>query len=98
MKIAQDQHYVGKDWWDWSVWIDAPAAELERIQKVVWRLHPTFVEPVREVTTRANGFRLQTSGWGTFRVFAQVVMDDGNSVKLQHDLELYYPEGGRAPA
>jgi transcription initiation factor IIF auxiliary subunit len=98
MKIAQDQHYQGDDWWDWSVWIDADSAELARIDRVTWHLHPTFPQPVREQTNRGENFRLSTAGWGTFRIRADVDMNDGTKNKLSHELELYYPDGGAAPA
>ena len=70
MRIAQDQHYQGEDWWNWSVWVDAPPNELERVERVIWRLHPTFPEPVREHRNRADKFRLESAGWGTFHVRA----------------------------
>ena len=93
LKIAQSQHYEGEDWWSWSVWLDAPAATLANVKEVVWRLHPTFPEPVRTETDRDNKFRLDTSGWGTFRVRADVVMNNGDVKHLHHDLDLLYPDG-----
>lgn len=98
MRIAQAQHYEGQDWWKWSVWIDAPARELGDVQRVIWHLHPTFPDPVREHTNRDEKFRLETAGWGTFRVRAEVVTKSGETVKLQHELELHYPGGESAPA
>lgn len=97
MKIAQDQHYEGQDWWKWSVWIEAPEAELNEIEKVVWQLHPTFPNPVRECTNRGENFRLATAGWGTFRVHAEVFKTNGQRLKLSHELELYYPDGKPSP-
>ncbi len=96
MKIAQDQHYESQDWWRWSVWIDADAAELAKISKVVWHLHPTFPNPVQEVSNRSDKFRLKTAGWGTFRVRAEVLMLDGKKRILLHELELNYPDGNEA--
>jgi len=93
MTIAQDQHYHGGDWWAWSVWIEAPDAELDKVQKVTWHLHPTFPDPVREKTNRSEKFRLDTAGWGGFKVRADVTMKDGSTVKLSHQLELTYTEG-----
>jgi peptidoglycan hydrolase-like protein with peptidoglycan-binding domain len=91
MKIAQDQHYEGDDWWKWSIWIDAPADELAQIDKVVWHLHPTFPEPVRTTRNRDDKFRLETSGWGTFTVRAEV-WKGGEPIALKHELKLDYPE------
>lgn len=95
MRIEQDQQYEGEDWWKWSVWIEGSAPELAEVEKVIWRLHPTFSDPVRERTDPADGFRLSTAGWGTFRVTADVQMRNGTINKLQHDLELHYPRDGR---
>jgi transcription initiation factor IIF auxiliary subunit len=93
MKIAQSEHYEGQDWWRWSVWIDARLDELNEVEKVIWHLHPTFPEPDREHKNREEKFKLETAGWGTFRVVADVVMKDGRKAKLQHELELRYPDG-----
>ena len=98
MKIAQDEHYHGGDWWTWSVWLDGIPGELDQVQKVVWRLHPTFLEPVREQTNRHESFKLTTAGWGSFKVRAEVAMRDGTVVKLHHHLELTYPGGRRTMA
>jgi transcription initiation factor IIF auxiliary subunit len=97
MRIAQDQHYHGGDWWTWSVWLDA-AGDLDRVQKVTWHLHPTFADPVREQTNRHEKFKLTTSGWGAFKVRADIAMDDGTVVKLHHQLELTYPDGRPTPS
>lgn len=93
MKIVQREHYKGEDWWEWSVWLDGSARELESVEKVVWRLHPTFRQRVRESRDRAAKFRLDTSGWGTFRIGVDVQMKDGSVKTMFHDLELTYPDG-----
>jgi transcription initiation factor IIF auxiliary subunit len=98
MKIAQEEHYQGDDWWVWKVWIDAPAAELKEVNSVAWHLHPSFDPKDVEVDDRASKFALQTSGWGTFRVRATVKLKDGTVRKLVHELELSYPDGSAAQA
>jgi hypothetical protein len=40
-----------------------------------------------------SSFRLDTSGWGTFTIFANVFHKNGRSTSLQHDLVLLYPDG-----
>ena len=92
MKIAQSEDYQGGDWWKWSVWLEAPDEDLDGVEKVVWQLHPTFPEPIQERTDRTSKFRLDTSGWGTFLVQAEVHKKDGKKIKLKHELVLYYPE------
>ncbi len=92
-KIAQDYKYKGDDWWEWSVWIDASEAELNKIKFVEYTLHPTFVKPVRIIKDRETKFRLETAGWGVFTVYAQAVLQDGRKIDMQHELELFYDDG-----
>jgi transcription initiation factor IIF auxiliary subunit len=92
LSIRQDQSYLGKDRWKWSVWIEGPDTELDAVDHVVYVLHPTFHDPVRKVQDRSTKFRLSTSGWGAFTINAQVVAKDGTETLLQHDLVLLYPD------
>jgi len=91
LKIEQSQKYQGDDWWSWSVWIDGPDAELDRVARVEYTLHRTFSRPVRTVDSRANRFKLSTEGWGGFTIYANVYSYDGSFFSLEHQLRLYYP-------
>jgi transcription initiation factor IIF auxiliary subunit len=93
LKIAQDQHYEGNDWWTWSVWIEGAPDALDRVEKVTWHLHPTFPQPVRTLTNRAEKFLLKTAGWGTFMIRAEVTLKTGEVLKLRHELCLTYEDG-----
>ncbi len=92
LKIEQDEKFEGDDWWSWSVWLDGHKDELADVKYVEYTLHPTFHEPVRKVSTRNNGFKLTTGGWGTFPIYAQVVKKDGTVMRLKHQLQLHYPD------
>lgn len=98
LRIDQGFEYQGDDWWHWWVWIEGPAAELDRIEKVVYTLHETFPNPVQTIRDRATNFRLKTAGWGVFRIYAKVFFADGSTEKLQHDLELLYEDGAPTSA
>lgn len=98
LAVRQDSKYRGDDVWDWSVWLDGTAAELDAVDYAVYQLHKTFPDPVRTVRDRTTNFRLTTSGWGTFTIFIKVVMKDGSTKRLRHALELDYPEGAESPA
>jgi transcription initiation factor IIF auxiliary subunit len=98
MKIAQDFSYQGNDWWKWAVWIDGTNDELDHIDHIVYTLHPTFPTPVRTVNDRKSNFRLETAGWGEFRIYAKAVHKDGKETHFEHDLELAYPDGTRTTA
>jgi len=96
LRIAQESHLRGKDWWDWSVWIDGTTREMADVDHVTYTLHPTFPDPVRRVTTRRNKFRLDSSGWGEFEIFAEIARKNGSTLKRKHWLQLESPIG--APA
>lgn len=93
LSIQQSQNYLGKDRWQWSVWLDGPAEELDAVKQVVYILHPTFHNPVRTIADRESNFRLETSGWGTFTIHAIAQGRDGRETTLSHDLVLQYPDG-----
>jgi transcription initiation factor IIF auxiliary subunit len=93
LKIQQADKYEGDDWWSWSVWLDGPKAELDKVKFAEYTLHPTFVTPVRRVTSRRNKFKLTTGGWGVFPIYAHVTKKDGTVIRLKHQLQLHYPEG-----
>jgi transcription initiation factor IIF auxiliary subunit len=93
LSIQQDAQYLGHERWAWSVWLEGTRDELDRIEHVMYVLHPTFHNPVRLVTDRSSNFRLDTSGWGTFTIHAKAVHQDGTETHLKHDLVLLYPDG-----
>lgn len=92
-KIAQDYKYKGDDWWEWAVWIDAANDELNKIKFVEYTLHPTFIKPVRMIKDRTTKFRLEAAGWGVFTIYAQAVLQNGEKIDLEHELELFYDDG-----
>lgn len=89
LEICQEATPRGEGWWDWSVWIDGPPEELDRVEKVVYRLHPTFPDPVKVVQDRSTAYRLDSSGWGEFTIQADIhYRDTRESRRLFHDLKL----------
>lgn len=49
---------------------------MAKVERVVYYLHRTFVNPVREVTDPANNFSLRTAAWGEFTIRADVYMQE----------------------
>jgi transcription initiation factor IIF auxiliary subunit len=92
LAIEQWDEYKGDDWWSWAVWIEGTDDNLDLVDSVEWTLHPTFPNPIRKTSDRASMFRIDTGGWGVFQIRALVKMQDGSQIKLQHDLELFYPK------
>jgi transcription initiation factor IIF auxiliary subunit len=93
MKILQSEKFIGDNWWNWSVWLDGDPAELDQVEFVEWRLHPTFPNPIRHIKDRETNFKLDTGGWGVFPIQATVHFKDGKTAPLRHSLRLHYPDG-----
>ena len=92
-KLSQGSEYMGDDYWKWWIFVEGSDNDLDRIENVVYNLHYTFVDPVRTISTRENNFRLETSGWGVFPVYARINFKDHTVLEMEHELELYYPGG-----
>ena len=96
IEIKNTWEYVGDGRWDWEVYLDDNGSgELMKINFVEYILHPTFPNPVRNVSDPSNGFRLKTNGWGIFDIKAFINKKDGNKQKIIHQLVLKtYPKTG----
>ena len=92
-KIEQDFKFEGDDWWSWWVWIEGESADLDNISYVIFTLHSTFRNPVRKIDDRNSKFTLKTEGWGTFPIYAKLVLKDNKEIALTHELYLDYPDG-----
>ena len=96
LRIRNRWKYRGDDRWDWEAFLeDDGSGQLATVDSVEYILHPTFSNPVREVSSAHNQFKLKTNGWGTFELKAFVNFNDGSRKKLTHNIELYYdPDTG----
>lgn len=45
---------------------------LNKVERVVYHLHPTFPNPDREIRDREHNFELQTRAWGQFTISADI--------------------------
>lgn len=88
LQVKQDAERIGNRQWKWSVWLDGPDAELDKINDVEYILHPTFPSPVKHVKSRENNFRLDARGWGEFRIYIKVTDNQGGVEKLDYWLKL----------
>ena len=91
-RIASSHTYLGNDHWKWSAWIEATRGDLSEIERVVWLLHPTFNRSRIETTDAASAFRLDASGWGGFRLRAELHDRRGATHEISTMLELRYPQ------
>ncbi|MEM9178095.1 MAG: pYEATS domain-containing protein [Pseudomonadota bacterium] len=65
--------------------VDASSEVIRRISKVIYRLHPTFKNPTREVIDARNNFELRTNGWGEFEIEAIIHFTDASEpISLRH--------------
>jgi YEATS domain-containing protein 4 len=77
----------------WTLYIRGPQDEdlSTFISKVVFTLHPSFAQPVREVTQPP--FQITETGWGEFEAGIRIFFKDGREkpVDIFHHLRLYPP-------
>lgn len=98
-QIQQSEKYEGDNWWQWAVWLEGSDEALNQVELVEWTLHPTFPNPIRRCTNRANKFKLETAGWGVFPIRARVKMKGGSEeFSLSHELKLHYEDGTETTA
>lgn len=88
IRVEQAATRRGQDSWDWSVWLEGTDEVLDQIESAEYVLHPTFPNPVREMSNRANNFRLNARGWGEFMIHVNIHLKDGETVKYDHWLKL----------
>jgi hypothetical protein len=98
LTTQQAATYQGKDWWQWSVWLESTEQELDEVRRVTYHLHSTFPKPERVVEDRATKFRLRSAGWGEFTLRLVVEKKNGEQVVLHHNLQLDYPAWADADA
>jgi len=79
--------------------VEGTPKELADIKSVTYILHPTFPNPVRVMTNRAQKFRLDSSGWGEFTIKLQIRRKHGELVRRSHVLRFESPpsESDRPP-
>lgn len=94
--VHQNSEYVRRNWWNWSVWIEAPSTVLNDIESVDYKLHSTFAEPVQHRTNRQEKFLLESSGWGEFTINAEIKLKNGKALTKRHWLTLEYPQPAEA--
>ncbi len=98
-RIEQTDRYLGKDEWQWRAWIAATDNELDAIDHVIWRLHPTYAQPFVESRERVENFAIERVAWGRFQLGADIRFSDGRRVqRLRRQLQLWYPEDTAAPS
>lgn len=81
----------GREHYNLRIWLDGPAAELQRVASVQYELHPTFKEPVRTSSSAAENFAISIWTWGMFPVKATLYFADGTKEERQFYLSYDLP-------
>ncbi len=90
--LRQSSEYMGQNWWNWSLWIDAPPSVLNDIEYVNYKLHSTFPDPVQQRTNAQDKFLFESAGWGEFTINAEIKPKNGKAFTKRHWLTLEYPQ------
>ena len=64
------------------LWIEGSQRDLDSIEFVTYRLHPSFKNPVRVGTERSRDFEVRIRTWGFFDVRITVVGHDGHKYEM----------------
>lgn len=87
-RARPDKTIGDRPYYEWEVFVDEPDSTLDKIDHIVYFLHPTFPNPVRTVSNRESRFALRTKGWGEFQINAQVVFKDKEVDRAEYHLDL----------
>jgi hypothetical protein len=88
LRFVETARYRGNGRYDFELKLEGSMQTLAHVVAVEYLLHPTFPNPTRRATRRADGFALRETCWGAFRIHAKVLLDSGTVAHLQHDLRL----------
>ena len=86
ISFANTSTYVGSGNWNWTIYVQADTATLNRIQCVTYTLHPTFAPVPPVCNEQSSKFSLSANGWGTFVVNIRVLYKDKRMQNFQHQL------------
>jgi hypothetical protein len=87
----------GRDTYAWCVYVEADAELINKIEMVEYTLHPTFRNPVQEITDKQHCFALQSEGWGTFEIEIRVFFEDGSEQDEVYMLKLETDDWPKGP-
>ena len=82
-------------WYRWKVFVDEPLEVLNTIKNVQYLLHKTFPNPVRISEDRNSKFALESSGWGSFKMYITVRFENGTEKEFEYYLDLTKRRPGR---
>lgn len=75
---------------EWEAFIAGSANDIAQIDHVIYNLHPSFKESIRNQSQIGNinkPFMIKAKGWSVFKLKADVYLKNGKSVELEHVLQ-----------
>lgn len=82
----------GKEHFHIGVWVEGDDQELDEIESVQYKLHPSFKKQVRESLARSNNFSITFWTYGMFNIEVTVVKTDGINETMNYYLEYELPD------
>jgi len=101
LQLRNTWDYQGAQQWRWEAFIDevGGTGELSKVKSVRYTLHESFSPRSITVDDSAEGFRIESRGWGRFDLKAFVTFKDGSKQTLVHEIQLFEePKKGTSPA
>jgi transcription initiation factor IIF auxiliary subunit len=89
IKTANTSRSLGKDRWEWTVFIKASAKTLSTISCVEYKLPATMPKPSRKICSigkTSQAFAISGSGFGTFDIPVLITFRKGAPLYLKHRL------------
>lgn len=64
------------EYYKWRIYVDGDPSTLQKIEKVVYRLHPSFPRPLVESSNWQRNFEYQVFGYGSFQLEFHIYVKD----------------------
>lgn len=81
----------GREQFHLGVWLDGTERELDLIDKVEYKLHPSFKKQIRCSENRDNSFSITFWTWGYFNIEVTIFYANGDKNVMNHYLEYELP-------
>lgn len=81
----------GREHFHVGLWIEGSATELDSVDHVEYTLHPSFKQPVRTSSNRANKFSITIWTWGMFMIDVAIYLHNGSVEQIQYYLSYELP-------
>jgi hypothetical protein len=87
LRLTNVARQIGNGLWQWTAYIEGSAEYLAKIDKILYRLHPTFQPNVRIGNARQKGHPITVTGYGPFLLEAEVWFVNGSTHVYEHFLQ-----------